>query len=437
MPTGNTAGSGFNSPMGGPTEYRAKGLRFGSNQFHPSLSLEFGYDNNVFYSSGEGATAGVFAEEDLKGSVYLAIKPVLFLGNMLPGQVQGVKGRAIEYSILLGFEYKRYLQDLGARTEKNFYGAQASASAMFFSSSKVSFEVMDSFVRTTEPRALVNNLNYDRDHNEVGVGVFYRPGGGLLEFRLGYRFVVDFFEDQMLAMANYYAHDIELKGKWKFFPQTAWWLTVNWRYIHYWEQNIDPAVQNMDSMPLRAMTGMTGRLAPTLTLNVGAGYGYSFYDHGPNYKYGILGMADLSWQIGPYINLRAGYLHGFEDSLWANYYMKDTAYVSYAHQFINRLLLGVSFRWLMAVYDGGRLATGATSPHCNTEGNCERTDHIFQLMTTLKYYFLDWLSLGGGYQLLINSNKYYEIHTSPTGEQYRRDAKWVKHIAFIEITAAF
>lgn len=436
---GSSAGGGFaggQPRIGGEVEYRMKGVRFGSSQLHPSLMLEFGYDSNVFYSSGGTAPAGQVTQETEYDSLYLGINPTVFLGNSRGGEKAAASW--VRYAVSLGYTYKRYLQDLGVRREKDFHSANVGAFGNFLPRAMVSFDMFDAFVRTTEPRTLVNDMNFDRDRNEAGAGVTYKPGGGLMSFRLGYRFIVDYFEDPNLNMANFYAHHIDFKAKWKFFPQTSWWLGATWQYIHYWATGVEPSIRNHDSKPLRVMMGLTGRLSPKLTINAGAGYGYTWYDSGADYKYGIIGHVDVAWQPLPKMKLTAGFKHGFKDSLWANYYMSDSAYLGYIQEFFGRLQLGVTFRWLMATYEGATLAVNAQSPHCAAGGFCDRTDQIFLTQVLVRFHIYDWLWTGVGYTLLINNNPYYEIHTdTSTGTQFRREAKFVKHRAYLQVTATF
>lgn len=421
---------GGGSKLKGKPSSRMSGVKFGSSRFHAGLDLEFGYDSNIFYASGDNG------EEDV-GSVYMGFRPVLTLGNS--ENVDPKSMPKLLYDFMLGYSYKRYLQELKTRDKKDFHGANAGFLLQAFPQGTVSFDLHETFVRTSQPRYGVSNRNFDRDVNVAGAGVTYRPGGGLIEVRLGYRFAVDFFEADDLKGANYYYHQPELRVKWKFFPKTSFWLGATWQFVSY-TGSFDTGYANKDSRPVRVMTGVTGQFTPALSFNAGIGYAYSWYQGGatPTKDYNLpIAMADLGWTITPTAKLTLGYQHDFRDSMWGDYFMMDTAFLNYHHQIINKIDLSATFRWMMAGYTGLYLPSGYTAPGCSAaDQECERTDNAIQIGLSGGYHITDWVSAGIGYTLYANMTDYYTEHDPGTG-LVRQNASFVKHLAYLHVNFSY
>ncbi len=399
--------------MQGLPTYQAPGFRLGSAVLHPDFKLSVGYDSNVFYQSGS---------ENPSGSVMLTLDPGLSLENA--SQSKG--RRKVEYNARLGFQYKRYFQELGARTQRDFFGANVAGLLKVFPEGTFGFDLHETFLRTSEPRYSVSNLNYDRDHNEAGLGLNIRPGGGMLQFRLGYRIAVDYFEDKDLSGANYYFHQVEFYAKWKFFPQTSWWFGMNWQFIDYWDETSRSMYRSPDSKPVRLMMGVSGRFLPRLVLTGGIGYGYSWYAQGPDYNL-PLGMVDLTIDIGPTAKVSLGYEHNFQDVMLGNFYSVDTVYLTYYHVIASRVELSATARWLRAGFEGIRPPEGGdeswTCP-TNNDGYCSRTDNVLSLGLQARYLVTSWFSAGLAYRLLAN---FSDFTYNFAGHDY--GVGYTKHVA--------
>jgi len=397
-------GGGASKLVGVPT-FIAPGFQVGRAALHPTLDLSFGYDSNVFYAD---------KSENPDGSVFLTIAPGLFLAN-------GAQSKAskVLYSLFLGGDYKRYFQELTGRTQRDFFGANLAGRLNLFPTGIFGFDLHETFVRTSEPRYATSNQNFDRDSNTAGLGFSLRPGGGLLQFRLGYRFALNMFEDSSMKGGSYYYHQVEFLAKWKFFPQTSFWLGATWQYMHY--TGSFGTYTNSDSKPLRAMLGVTGRFVPKLVLNAGIGYSYSWYDKGPNYNLPIA-MLDVTWEIGPFAKLSVGYQHNFQDVMWGNYYNVDTAYLSYYQMIAQKVELNGTFRWLLAGYEG------FSDPLAGTA--FDRKDNAISLGLSGIYHVTTWFAAGLSYQLFANFSNFSQNSGGVVSKP-----SYVKHIALL--TARF
>ncbi len=407
-----SGGMGAAPKVKGMPMYKAPGFRLGDAALHPALDLSFGYDSNVFYSS-----------DNPYGSVLLTINPKLAIAqsDLKPGSAP----RKVLYAAYLGFDYKRYFQELGSRTQRDFFGANVAGTLDVFPASIVGFDLHETFVRTSEPRYIVSNKNFDRDMNVAGLGLNIRPGGGMLQIRLGYRFVVDLFEAGDLKGANYYYHQAELYAKWKFFPLTSWWLGATWQFTHYMDA-YDNGYKNADSKPIRVMMGVSGRFLPRLVVTAGVGYAYSWYDNAQKQYNLPIGMVDVAVDIGPFAKISFGYEHNFQDVMWADYYTVDTAYITYNHLIANVVQLGATFRWLLAGFEGiPAPPAGITYPN-------SRTDNAIMLGLRARYLVTDWFSAALAYQLRAN---FTDFATSQGGVSFPSD--YVKHVALLTATFSY
>lgn len=407
-----SSGMGAAPKVKGMPLYKAPGFRVGDAALHPALDLSFGYDSNVFYSSSNP-----------DGSIFLTINPKLAVAQA--DQKPGSAPRKVLYAAYVGFDYKRYFQELKSRTKKDFFGANAAGNLDVFPTSVVGFDLHETFVRTSEPRYSVSNKNFDRDMNVAGLGLNIRPGGGMLQIRLGYRFVVDLFEASDLKGGNYYYHQAELYAKWKFFPLTSWWLGATWQFIHYWDQ-YDTGYKNQNSKPIRIMMGVSGRFLPRLVVTAGVGYAYSWYDKAQKQYNLPIGMVDVAVDIGPFAKISFGYEHNFQDVMWGDYYNVDTAYVTYNHLIANVVQLSATFRWLMAGFEGIPPApAGLTYPN-------SRTDNAIMLGLRARYLVTDWFSAALAYQLRAD---FTDFTTSDANGTYPSD--YVKHVALLTATFSY
>jgi hypothetical protein len=184
------------------------------------------------------------------------------------------------------------------------------------------------------------------------------------------------------------------------------------------------------------MTGVTGQFTPKLSFNAGIGYAYSWYEKPadrPVEQYNLpIAMADIAWTIAPTARLNLGYQHDFRDSMWGDYFMLDTAYLTYRQQIISRIDLSATARWIMANYSGLYLPSGFEGPGCTADNQeCERTDHGIQLALSGGYHFTEWAYVGVGYTMYANMTDFYTEYDSPIHGRVQSPAGYVKHIAYL------
>ena len=91
-------------------------------------------------------------------------------------------------------------------------------------------DIYGDFVRQGEPSNLADtNEAFDRGTARGGLGVTWRPGGGLFDWRLGYEGAYNYFEDDIYKDLNNAQHTISTRGRWRFLPVQRCFTTPSTR----------------------------------------------------------------------------------------------------------------------------------------------------------------------------------------------------------------
>lgn len=343
---------------------------------HLGIAAQFAYDSNVF-----------FANINPQGSFMFSVLPSLDLGTRSAGGPH-----TLDFRLHAGMDYNEYLtSDTGISRHRSF-GVQAGTLLTIMPGHRVSVDLYDNFVRSSQPPYVTNEAyNLDRDVNLLGARMRVRPGGGRLEWDLGYTFGIDFFEVNILKDLDVMTHSIDTRLQWKFFPKTALYLQgteVVTIYPH------PGSTAHPDGYPLHVVLGVQGLITPKLTVNVYVGYGNGFYVSGPSPNTGVGGI-DLRWKPFYSSSMGVGYRHDFVNSLLGTYYDLDTAFISWAQQ-LWRFLGTVELSYSNIRYQGVQ-PQSAVVP-------LERKDNNVNFGLRFEYPFKRWLTLSLGYLLQYNNS---------------------------------
>jgi hypothetical protein len=178
----------------------------------------------------------------------------------------------------------------------------------------------------------------------------WTPGGGLLDWRLGYRFLGTFFEvDEFDGLTNL-QHTIRTRGRWRFLPRTALIYDASLGFVDY-----PKAGAQLSSHPLRAQLGVNGLVTPSFGLLAMAGWGASFYTSDSQAEVhdfdSVIGQLELRWFLTPnpstdpeaatlaLSSLSAGFTRDFHDSFLGSYFERDRGYLKLTYFFGGRFLL--------------------------------------------------------------------------------------------------
>jgi len=366
--------------------------------FHPGVWVGGGYDSNINFSNEYDGNRPVV------GVGFLRVVPHLALATSAPQRLEEKEGGKVakptiflrldaalsfrEYFLTDGdvATYKKAGVDLDSW--RHVFEVESNLNFILFPGRLFSMELFDGYSRTLAPWPGAGQIG--RHMNRGGLKFVLSPGGGLLSFGLGYANNLDWFESDTYKAFRKMSHEVLFTAKWKVLPKSAVFLDVNWQYSTYLDSTA-AAAGRIDSKPLRISLGYTGLFTPKFGVLLRAGYGGSFHETLESYNM-LVAQLELSYYIGPFAKLSAGYQHDFKDSLITSYAVDERLYLRYDHLIINRILIHVEGDYRYRQHDGLTAAqeTAKLDPPRN---------HIIEADAGLDWRIRDWINIGVGYNL--------------------------------------
>jgi len=181
----------------------------------------------------------------------------------------------------------------------------------------------EQFRRDLWTRPASSDSNANRNKNELGVDMTLKPGGGAIEFTLGYRWDIDRYDDA--SNMDIDRQRFRFLSSWRFYPLSYVFLESNFDLHSY--PNADPnaagAIGNYRSgMPVRAVAGLSGYFTERIALLLRVGYGNSLLEEQPSAPddfESFVGLAQLSLRFTPRTIWHVGASHDFEMVAFGGY----------------------------------------------------------------------------------------------------------------------
>ena len=208
------------------------GLRTGNFELHPAIAGETGYDSNFYQSSGRVTGPGggpLFNEPDV-GVVRFRVTPSLTLKTLGAQRTAGDEGAATPPKVNFNAEASASFNELLATNttysdavkDDRFIAVDLSGNAEILPQRPWGATLNAAYTREVQP---VNDPaappRYGRDTVRAGAALNWRPGGGVLEWSLGYDMTYVAFESNDFSNFSSIAHSAVLRGRWLFLPRTA------------------------------------------------------------------------------------------------------------------------------------------------------------------------------------------------------------------------
>src|SRR5215475_11362383 len=192
---------------------------------HPRFELGTAYQTNVFYSNGDTDASGPKLSAGVARATVAAT-----LGTKPPArlELEGGQGanQAINFNGELVLTWNQFISSRSEVTDQSDLAIGARGNLIVNPQGQLTFGVRDSYTRFVNPgQSLTNQL--DRDKNELGADLTYKPGGGALQAYLSYLFTADLFEASNLSFNSRLMHNFELGSRWQWLPITQFSLAVN------------------------------------------------------------------------------------------------------------------------------------------------------------------------------------------------------------------
>jgi hypothetical protein len=407
------------------------GLRAGDFELHPGIAGEMGFDSNFYQASGKltppGAVAaiplqfqplqadgsrfgatGTFREPSV-GVFRFRVTPSLQLKTLGPQRTEGDVAGATQPKVSLEAEASASYNELVA-TDSN-YSAQVSddrylsvdlgANVGILPQRPWGATLTGAYSREVQP---VNDPaappQFGRNTFRAGAAINWRPGGGVLEWSLGYDMAYVAFESAVFASFSSVSHSAVLKGRWLFLPRTALLYSGDYGVLTYPNGNSNVKPQGS---PLSSRLGINGLITNHLGALVIVGWKSMFFDSNENYD-SIVGNAELTWYPLPRPDLAPeaatvglsaislGYRRDASASYLGNYVQVDGVYAKSSYFFGGMVLAsleaGVDHVQRPASYFPSltRQSAAFSENRFNVTAFAEyRTSDTFGINTTLRY----------------------------------------------------
>jgi hypothetical protein len=403
------------SPYGAGVYNEGPGFRLGSTPLviHPGISVELGYDSNVFY-----------LPENEIGSGILRLRAHLDMATLPPQSFADDKSTAdpkVEFRFGTQLEYREYLsgnKNVQAQRSLNvIIGTQLT----LLPKSLFSLTLSDAFARTVDPRNEEGPGQFTRDHNRLGLlGTFHRGG---MEFGIGDYFDIDFWENPELQFGNVYVDDALAYAKLHILPQTIAQISVRAGYVYY-----PDTVRTTTMVPVRVMVGASSLFARWFGASINLGYGNSINNSGPSFN-SVIANIQARFLLPKQMGLTLTYDRDFNVSLFANFFSDDHLWLNYELPFNHGVTLlldaGVHFRH----YEGliSPALVGAIGFNRN-----DRDDIIYDAHAELRYRATSWLQIGAVYNLIADQTRFAFIAVADpapplSGGRYAIPVHYIKH----------
>ena len=394
------------------------GIKTGRLVLHPGLSLEGGYDSNVF-----------LADQNEGDSFILRVTGYLDVATEPPQrQREGESNKPVQQKIQfrggIGARYYHYFDD---RVGPNA-AADAHIDVTYNPSEVFSLQVLDVFVRTIRPFTNANTpegqtTSYGRNINRAGVDLIGRSKGGVLEGRLGYTNVFEFFDSDLFQYGNSITHIVPAKLSWSFLPNSALVYRIIYENQQYDETEVAASsTLLLDSNRVRTDFGYNGALTERLSMTARIGYTAGFFALADDFD-GVVARVDFRWQARPTIQVLAGYERNFRPSFIGNYYQLNRLFAESTFIVAGAFRLGLT-GWVS--FDKSGLAL---TPDGTLLGNQPNRKGLRAHAGIIgEYRFRSWLSLIGRAGYLADFTDFEYVGAQPILEpaaRYQRFDVWL------------
>jgi len=360
---------------------------------HGGVSVEGGYDSNIFYNDDEKV-----------GSAILRVNPFLDLTN---ASRTGDAPSGLYFDLRAGMSYREYLNSDANIRRLRAVQPTASVNLEHNSGGTVVVGIADTYARVQDApytRLGANNDLIIRDNNLAAAQLRWSPGGGRLQGTLRLTNTIDWFETDQLKAGSSMTNEAMLDLSWRWLPKTALYVQVRQGWVKYLNTEDDssglvPASlgKKQTSYPLRAMVGIRGLITEKTSIALAVGYQNAFYEGGQTTT-GFFGSTTAAGEliVMPLqtTKITLGLHHDFQNSVVGNFFYDDGVYASVSHQLVSRL---IAQAW--GAYDHRRYYGLPT-------GMDPRVDDTLQGTALLDFYIRAWAYIGASYSVVRNRSDY-------------------------------
>jgi hypothetical protein len=346
------------------------GVRTGDLELHPGIAGEGGYDSNYFLrtdKTGLTIVNGAPNAPVIPAAVF-RITPSLYLSTIGAQRREGdfvAQPPSVAFRAGVNATYRAFVGLSSDSTGPNDIAKQdnlsgaADARLDILPSRPFGAGLFANYARVVQGNIGTGDPNFAFTRDDVGAGGEFviQPGGGTLDWRLGYQFRDTIFENTDGKPYDNIAHQAFTRGRWRFRPRTALIYDASLSFVDYVNPDQAFVVGLVSSTPVRARIGLNGLITDRFAAMALVGWGASFYDQKnsaqPQYD-SVIGQAELKWFLAASPGVAAatdlslalssvslGYTRDFQNSYLGNYYGSDRGYLKFSYFFAGRALVTV------------------------------------------------------------------------------------------------
>ncbi len=322
-------------------QYReGAGILAGNLELHPGVATDFGYDSNFLRRA---------SDESPMGSLQLRVSPSFSLTTLGAQRRADGAQPSVHFRLETGLTYHEFIPIRGgSQLDRDVLRAQRNIDGFvkfnldLLPGQVWSGRLYGGLTRSIRPtQQAIVGTNFNRLLPGAGGELVYTPGGGLLDWRVGYEFSGTYFEKSTFSGLSSFRNEVQTRGRWRFLPRTALIYDGRFAAITY----PTTALSKTGSHPVRTRLGVTGLVTPSFGALAMAGWGASFYSNDAQDFNSLIAQLELKWYLQPTLTtdplkvngllsaVSVGFLRDFDDSLIGTYLEKDQGYVKVNYLF--------------------------------------------------------------------------------------------------------
>ncbi len=318
---------------------RGIGIRTDNLEFHPGLAGEVGYDSNYFQASGDDG-------EPTIPTLRMRLTPSLSLQTLSAARSEGDGPQAAPPKVKFRTDASlsvdkliSLLEQYSARLEgQTQIGGSVQAKLNVSPDRPLGADFFAGFSRIAQPFNSPGVLSFNRKVYHGGADLRWRPGGGLLEWNLGYGARATAYEQTDFGLNNV-VHGANTRGLWRFLPKTGLIYQGEVQFV----KRLYQPTRLHDGTSVSSQLGINGLITSKIGALVLGGWRSGFYeaDEAGNVEDldTPIGRAELTWFIAGnaelasedgergFSTLKIGYYRDGYPSELANYYIVDRGYL--------------------------------------------------------------------------------------------------------------
>lgn len=296
-------------------------------------------------------------------------------------------------------------------------GANAKAKVGFHIDRLMSISIVDSFARTLLVRPIsAQSQSAHRNFNSAGADMSFHPGGGALDFTLGYRFNVTLYDD--LKNLDEMSHIAKVLASWRFLPLNYAFVESNIEFKDYasslqvleGENEADFSGNFVTGMPLKVYAGFSGYLTERIAVMIRAGYGNSMLSRSDENFSHFIGDARVSFRFTPRTALHVGGARDFQLAPLGGHMAYARGYLAFEQSIAEVMLLhidaGVDYRafglWKpqdQLLDDGSTLEVDVWDDKTGKVAlDKKREDYMLKTGLLLDFNVSRWFGISAGYR---------------------------------------